>query len=429
MNGEEKLGVKTLAEAAGRAVKHSRMGLAISWSIIGNIVYAFSQWGVLISISKIGSTAMVGEFALGLAISAPIYMFLNFQLRAIQASDAKDQFTFQQYCGLRVSSSALAFLLSGLIAFCTSYPLEQKLVIIMIALAKGIESISDISYGLLQKHEHMERIAKSLIVRGLATLFVISGILYFSGNLMAALSGQCLVWLGVLLLYDVKHASKIAHFRPDFDQRRLRPLLWEGLSMGGTSLLTSLNTNIPRYFIGHYHGTFALGIYIAIESFTAVPQTLADALSHSMMPQMAKNFARGEKDKFRLVLRKLMIIGVVMAILQVVVAIFAGKFVLTLMYTADYAPYAFLLAGFMVLSAVLNFQTFLNMSVNSIRVFRKQLPINAAKLLFILCASALLIPQHHIAGALLALLISAVFSVVAFAVLLGRGLRQEPKEG
>jgi len=46
-----------------------------SWTLVGNIVYAGCQWGMLTVLAKIGTTEMVGQFALGLAITAPVFMF------------------------------------------------------------------------------------------------------------------------------------------------------------------------------------------------------------------------------------------------------------------------------------------------------------------------------------------------------------------
>ncbi|WP_232696499.1 oligosaccharide flippase family protein [Brevibacillus daliensis] len=409
--------------------KESRLVRNVSWSLIGNIVYACSQWGVLIVISKLGSTAMLGEFAIGLAISAPVFMFLNFQLRAILASDANDQFRVNQYVGLRIFSNVLAIIFLFVIVSMLSYSLEQKLIILLITVSKAIESFSDITYGILQKSEKMKQIAISLMLRGMSMIMIVLLTLYVTESLMLAMIGQCMAWLGVFIFYDRKNAKKIDKLQPVIDKSQLWQLLKTGLPMGITALLLSLNTNIPRYFIEHFQGAYGLGIYIAIESIIAVPQTLSDALAQSTLPQMSKSYAKKDMFAFRSLLRKLMIIGVVMGIVQILVAAVAGSFILRLMYNPDYAHYSILFIGFMILSAMLNFQTFLNMSINSVRIFQLQLPINLAKLLIIVILSVLLINDFGITGALIALIMSAVFSVVAFTIILLQRIRQVPKEG
>src|SRR5450759_4705386 len=64
------------------------------WTVAGNVIYAGCQWGVLIVIAKSGTPAMVGQFALALAVTAPIMILANQGLRALQATDAQRHFTF-----------------------------------------------------------------------------------------------------------------------------------------------------------------------------------------------------------------------------------------------------------------------------------------------------------------------------------------------
>ena len=61
----------------------------VVWTLIGSLTYALCQWVMLSVLAKWGSPALVGEFALGLAVTAPVFMLTNLQLRAIQATDAR----------------------------------------------------------------------------------------------------------------------------------------------------------------------------------------------------------------------------------------------------------------------------------------------------------------------------------------------------
>jgi hypothetical protein len=47
------------------------------WTLSGNVVYAACQWGMLVVLAKLGTHQMVGEFALALAITAPIVVGLG----------------------------------------------------------------------------------------------------------------------------------------------------------------------------------------------------------------------------------------------------------------------------------------------------------------------------------------------------------------
>src|SRR5467141_2714208 len=70
---------------------------SVQWSLIGNVFYSACQWAILIVLAKLGSPESVGQFALGLALTAPIMLFANLQLSALQATDARREFRFGHY--------------------------------------------------------------------------------------------------------------------------------------------------------------------------------------------------------------------------------------------------------------------------------------------------------------------------------------------
>src|SRR5690349_18837641 len=100
-----------------------------AWALSGNIVYAACQWGMVVALAKLGNSFMVGQFSLGLAITTPVLMFTNLQLRAVQATDAKRQHPFGEYLGLRVMTTLVALSVIAAIAAFGGYERETALVI------------------------------------------------------------------------------------------------------------------------------------------------------------------------------------------------------------------------------------------------------------------------------------------------------------
>src|SRR4051812_28390850 len=102
-----------------------------SWTFAGNVVYTGSQWGMLVVLAKLNSPEAVGQFALGLAVTAPVVMFTNLHLRVVQATDAKHQYRFGDYLALRLITTTLALLIITGIVFLARYPEETMLVILI----------------------------------------------------------------------------------------------------------------------------------------------------------------------------------------------------------------------------------------------------------------------------------------------------------
>ena len=111
---------------------------------MGYAVYVGCQWGMLVVLAKLGNPEMVGRFALGLAITAPIVLFANLGLRPYQATDAKQRYAFGEYLALRLLTTAAAFLVVVGVVLATGYGWETALVVAGVGLAKCFEAMSGI---------------------------------------------------------------------------------------------------------------------------------------------------------------------------------------------------------------------------------------------------------------------------------------------
>src|SRR4051812_678202 len=90
--------------------KRLPLHMNFGWMLSSNLVYATCQWGVLVVLAKLSSAEMVGRFALGLAVTAPVLLLTNMQLRTIQATDVRRQFDFSDYVRLRLITTTVALI-------------------------------------------------------------------------------------------------------------------------------------------------------------------------------------------------------------------------------------------------------------------------------------------------------------------------------
>lgn len=240
-----------------------------SWTFVGNSLFAACQWGMLIVLAKFGSPALVGQFALASAITVPILMLSNMQLRDIQATDARIEYSFGDYVGLRLLSTLVALLvILGAIPL-LGYQGETALVIAAFGLFKGVEAISDVIFGLLQQQERMDRIAQSLMLKGILSLIALGSGVLLTGSLLWGILGLTLVWILVITLFDRRSIALIlgtdgALPTPRWEWRTLWRLLQLALPLGIVMMLIALATSIPRFFVERYLGSHMLGIFAAL---------------------------------------------------------------------------------------------------------------------------------------------------------------------
>ena len=417
-----------------------------SWTFTGHLVYAASQWGMLVLLAKLGSPEMVGQFTLGLAVTAPVIMFTNLQLRQIQATDAKGEYVFRDYLGLRLIATALAFLIIAGITLKAGYRWETSLVILAIALAKAFESISDVFYGLIQQHERMDRIAIALMIKGPLSLLLLGIGVSLTGSVVGGAIGLAVAWGLVLFGWDLRNGRLIlknsshqkeeenllvADAEPANSQNPLYPrwhgktlieLLWLALPLGFVMMLISLNTNIPRYFIERYLGERELGIFSAISYLMVAGNMVVSALAQSASPRLAKYYAAGNSTAFRTLLFKLVGVGLMLGAGGVFVAVVAGREILTLLYKPEYAERADLFAWLMVVAGIGYVSSFLGYGITAARYFQVQMPLFALVTGASGFACLWLIPTMGVQGAVIALIVGAIvqavfsFAVIAYAV-------------
>jgi O-antigen/teichoic acid export membrane protein len=405
-----------------------------TWTFAGNAVYAASQWGILVLLAKLSSPEMVGQFALGLAITAPVILFANLQLRSVQATDARHEYRFADYLGLRLLTTLLAYGVIVGIVVLSGYRGETALVVMLIGLAKSFEAVSDVIFGLLQQHERMDRIAKSLMIEGPLTLAVMGIILYLTGSIVWAAAGMAAVWGLQLALYDFRSAFLILRaqspgsewhlIRPRVDFHSLRHLSWLALPLGFVAMLISLNANIPRYFVESFLGKEKLGIFAALAYVMVAQNVLMNALGQSAMARLSKHYVNHERPAFIGLVIKLIGIGAIVSMLVILAALIVGREFLTLLYGAEYAEQLQVFIWLMIAAGLANIVSFLNYAITSARQFRLQLPLAGIAVTTTTLICLWLVPSYGLFGVVISTTISltlqACISLAAIIIILGR---------
>lgn len=407
-----------------------------SWTFIGNVVYAAAQWGQLILLAKLTTPAVVGQFNLALAITAPVIMFSNLQLRAVQATDAKREYGPGHYLALRLLMTLLAMLVIGMLVLTGDNSPETGWVILIIGLAKGIEAISDVLFGLLQQRERMDYIAKSMIIKGILSLVTMAAAVALTRSMVWGSAALFLSWTAVLFLYDIPSVRRMAALKsntdddltpeeaitPRWEWRRLLRLIWLSLPLGFVMMLISLNSNIPRYFVENFHNETELGIFSAMAYLMIAGTFVINALGQSATPRLARYYAENQTGPYISLSLKLLGVGVVIAIAGVVVALIGGKPLLSLIYTPEYAEQSDVFVLLMVAGGVSYVASFAGYTMTAARLFRIQTLLFAVTTAVTYFTSQMLIPEQGGRGAVWVLIIAGVVQLIGSLMITAFGI-------
>jgi O-antigen/teichoic acid export membrane protein len=387
---------------------------------------------MLIALVKLGGPSTAGQFTLALALCSPAFVLANLQLRGIQATDATAEYLVQDYLALRLVTTLLALAAVSSIAFASGNRGTALLVVVAVACAKGIEAGSDLLFGYLQKHERMDRVAASLMLKGvLSILAVYVGYIVWH-SLFAAVCLMCGVWVALLAGFDLVNCMRArglyrdyaSRFRPRFDAGRLKGMAVLLAPVGIAMMLNSLTANVPRYAIEHHSGRHILGLFGGLCYIQAAAITLAAAMGQASGPRLAHHYSAGDKRAFiRLLAHLLGVVGVAGAIGTWGAWLGGSRFLATL-YTQEYGRYAFELLLLMLAAAVGMQVAVLNDCALAMRLMRPQVLIFAATLACTVLGCALMVGRYGLRGVAVAILLASVVQLAATAALVGIHLRR-----
>lgn len=400
-----------------------------SWTFVGNTVYAFCQWLILIVLARLGNVEMVGHFTLALAICGPLFIFSRLQLRTIQATDTHQRYKVSEYMGLRIITTTFSLIFLAALLFILNYPKEIILIVFIFGLTKGIESIGDIYYGALQQRERMDRIAVSMMLRGIIAITIISIFTFFDFKLSTSLMLVVFAWTFVLFFYDFKSAKKIVFqeniekFKqesfPSFNKKKLKSIFVLALPLAIGVLITSLITNTPRYFVEYILDAKALGYFGAISFIGIGADRISSALGQAAKPRLAKLHVYN-KDGFWSLITKLIVLCVGLGILGLTMAWWLGEWLLNFVYGAEYSQFHNILMWISVGVVFQLFASILNASLQAVRAFWVHMYTSGITLLIVLVAAWPLIAKFGILGGGILVALGAVSSTVISTVYLFR---------
>jgi len=195
-----------------------------------------------------------------------------------------------------------------------------------------------------------------------------------------------------------------------------------GLPLGIVLLLVSLNFNIPRYFLQASRGERELGIFAALASTVTAGLVVVNALGQSASPRLARLAVESDRAGFVALLWKLLATGTAIGVAGVLAAIFIGRDVVALLFTAEYAAHQTALVALMIGAAFGFVASFLGYAMTALRAFRVQVPLFVPTCAITAIWASLDVPRAGVLGAARAMIASAIVQLIGSAIVVARRL-------
>lgn len=400
-----------------------------AWAFTGTMALAASQLVLPMLLAKLAPSDVigaqrVGAWSLANAITGPVFVFFLFKLRVLQTTDAREEHAWPTYAAVRMWGMVAALVITAAIA-AARYHSWVGLVIIGAGLVKAFEGGSDILYGVLQRHERLDRVARSQVARGVAALLVGAVALAVTRSIVVMLLALAAVY-AVGFAWDAAATHRLLGVAgPRWAPAAMGRLLRQCGPLGFVTALGSLQTNVPRYFLEDHASRVELGVFGMMQTLLGLGALVVNAVAHAALARLARQAAANQWPLFARTLRQLVVIGAGLAGAAVVVTYLIGEPVMRLFFNDAFAGRRDVMVWMAVTSGLVWIYLFFGAALDAMRAYRVQPWIHGASTLVIVVGCVWMVPRWGMFGATWAMLAGYALECLLFVVAVAVPLRAQ----
>jgi O-antigen/teichoic acid export membrane protein len=381
--------------------------------IFVNGLYAFSQWLIMICLTRFQGLAEVGLYSSILMFISPIFLFFSMQLRVYYITQDMQDLLLENIKLLRALNLLFAFFLSLVLPF---FLLDEKLhnfkffsLLLILCLIKMLEGYTDVVYGYLQKKGAFNLFIKSLFFRSfLIILATIIGLVVVKNTIFTFALMFLFLWL-YYFLFDRSMCKKINIYiilkKSIYDINKIKVIAYSTLGLGLAAVLDSLLINGQRFLLINDIGLIELGAYVSILQLILVTQIVVTSLGQYFIPQLKLQVLESPK-LFWATTIKLFLFTLVLGLFMILIAGLFGNNFLSFIYGPYVSGYSELLNIITVGGLFYYLSSSCGYVLLALKQYKKQVTSIVVAIFFMLVTTPYFVELYGIIGAAISIAVA-----------------------
>lgn len=314
------------------------------WNTGGCIWYNLCLWGITMVVVRLSADyENAGQLQLALTITNVFALVASYNLKTYMVSDMEGVITAGEYFGAQITASLLGTVLcAGYVLLCGYSPATCGCILAYM-LFRVVGTWSEICMGVEQRHERMDYVGISNLLRGTLLLVFFGVVLRLTDSVTVASLAMAVSSLGVLLLYDRRMARQYENVRPVFRRSVILPLLKKCAPMVISMAAFAAVVTIPRQYLSAHSGTSALGYYATVATPVVVIQVLVTGIFDPVLRSASESYDARDLSRLKVLALRLLVILSAVSVLAFAGAHFLGEWALVLLYGESIRAYSYLL--------------------------------------------------------------------------------------
>ena len=346
------------------------------WNAISATMLAMQSPVILAVMSRTNGIRDAGIFSIAIAVANLMMYVGQYGLRRFQASDVKEQFSFEEYHGMRVLT-CVALIIASL-AYCLigqslrGYSPDKSIAIFLICMLKMLQAYSDVFHGNMQQKGRFDVSAKATAFRYIAEIIIFCSMLIATHNLIVSASVCVGISTVLMVLLSVNTGRYYCEsIKPVFRAAAIKGLLIEGFPLFVSMFLNTYVGNAPKYAIDSYLNDDIQAIFGYLFMPAFVVQITAQFIFNPVITTYAHIWTKRTREaheEFTRRIKRMCVLVLGLTVLGLIVAATIGIPVLSAVFGVDLSEYRRELCIIMLGGGLLAFATYFSTIIAIIRV-------------------------------------------------------------
>lgn len=270
-----------------------------AWLLSATVLRNVGLIVILIMLARLTDAETVGQYAIALAITTPIFVMGQLGLKNVYLTMRRD-LRFRSYLAIQIVMAFLAILVSIGVGFVFNRDLLAT--VALVAIIKLADTLSEFFSAPLQKYHAAPRIFWAYLVSAVLGSAVTGAALVMTESLNIALAGLASTSLFVAFVLMLLPARLLAtrHEKTAHSTLTLRAdrlfILRAGLPMGVAGAILALVSSLPQYFLAKDHGASAVGYFVVLLYVFAIVDIFSGTLTQAWIPRARESLQATRVD-------------------------------------------------------------------------------------------------------------------------------------
>ena len=305
------------------------------FNMIGSLTNAIVSLSLMIVVSYITNSTVAGVFSIAFSTAQMMYTVCVFEMRNIQVTDAKREFSFEHISMFRMITIAAMWLFFIVFVIVRGFDKETVLVMIAITFYMTAAAMSDLFQGNLHRNGYLSIAGRSLACQVALMAIAFSVTLIITKKLIAAAITMPIVVTAWIFIHDVPYNNNFNKFKPKFEFSIFKKMFLCAVPLFLSTFSHQYIFNSPKYAIeetlsradqAHY-GYLVMPVFAInlLSIFVFRPQLIS----------LSSDWVNGKIQSFKKTVVKLYLWVAAVTVVALVGGYLLGIPVLELLYNAE----------------------------------------------------------------------------------------------